>query len=348
MPRHNQNLARWSHAEKSRRASVRSSSVLSLPPSPVTAAGIVDLSRRGSKLFRRGSGKSSGSRMSVHTKSDGGRSFKGSLPHSDDENDVRSAEHEGTSSLLSRKASNRSTSPATSSRPQSVIDPSSPTFNEPTSDHMGDRRLVVDTSSAPRAPSRFIEDLPPQSPTNEKSDPGFLRPHSSLSLASTSSDLPSTHIQSRSGSSDHVTNPFLDSTSSSSSRLSHSPHRPARMSSDSYDSADSTSTIMLNDDKRMSRQDLFVGAEAEFQTEGEGEAIRMREQQLQRDDREASSTYERQTHRRSGSGDGSHRRMQREMEREEERVGWREWFLCGCFGREGDAEEQAGRTNPME
>lgn len=299
-----QNLAAWSRAESTRRAAVRKTSTLVLPSAPPLPSATT-LARRSSALIRAGSKRLS--RTNLPSEDIPLRDSSELVDHGI-EPESRRALRKGSVRLNDREESRNRGEGMDKVVEEEEDRPVTPTSTKPFNNP-----LVPTLSTS----SRFLEDLPPQSPTR----PTTTQPHQAK-----------------------PTRLSLDTNASPEEDLTPSPTDSSNPFSDGFE-LHNTPGAKMNGNK--SRGGGFgVSTDSVDTIRAGGTTGRERESEEVRE-YEGRGYVGREAYLASGR-----RRQQQEEEEVDDvgGVGWLDWLLCGCFrageGREG--EEQAGRTNPNE
>lgn len=202
---------------------------------------------------------------------------------------------------------------------------------------------------------------------------GQLQPHTSRFIE----DLP---LQSPVGSPDKAANPFASRQAS----LDYALPRPLPLPSPAASTASSSQNPFSDSSRMRPRTDTLdsqhtVTATASIRQEGEGIEEREWERARAQERGRGSAEYEGDIYRQRrdyfapssrtsrrmavnddeleygndddgdyGDGNEQEEDDDEEGERDDDRLGWLGWLFCGCFRTDEDGEQQTGRTNPME
>ena len=355
-----QHLAQWSTTERKRRATLRKDTKLVMPTAPVTTAQLSQLSRSASQLARRPS-------QAARAARDKRRRSKSFTQVADDDDVDGDASAGGRSMrLLDRRRSHSSSNPPSpippvpdrfaggygegtttptyeTLKPQLasrkpglapiITGPPPPGSGTPPQSAVSDGSTVVNPFTSPAKSahhhSRFVEDLPPQSPVKDRE----TKPTTPLApTPASASPLFATGDGSASRASlDSLIHPTPPSQLQSSPDI-YSMNDPFTDAAGDVDSIPTPTAVSfhaaLNGSARQphgqSQPAAAAGmrgwAAADDRDYGEGGDLNAEEAEEEEEDDDHSKS-----------------------------VGILDWLLCGCFRGADDREgEQAGRTNPME
>lgn len=350
-----ENLAKWSQADRKRRASIRRQSqfvtpTINLPnPPPVPSASA--LIRRTSTMVRKrtmGRGLSSSSRGAQEEENPEVRGGKGVIELRSSTGSSSRKELRKHSVVLERgrdgfvSPDSALGIPLVREGEEDESPPVSPRLASEVTSQMVPTRTSTSTNDSRTSGSRFIEDLPLPSPTRLTNQNPFSSPPAQLPNTPTKNPF-----------SDSTTTVDLDATPTANSRKVMSGRGESMESLRSISSSNDTATI--GDTERRTSRDEHDPRDA-LAPQSKAEPL----SEQYHDHFAAPTLYQHEPLPTSPPlvvpPYKNPNRIDRELQNEEVQhtVGLLDWLLCGCWRPRGwdsnlrDGQQQQGRTNPME